>query len=129
MFSTRSVLNPRSRMQLHDLVSEVRNAIKSTIKDCAKASTGDDTSLMRINGTKEMPEALRKDGVEGYMFSISRCRFPTYEADFGFKKPYHVSNTDTEMECLVSLMNIRDGEGIEAWLSLDERMCCYFNKI
>ena len=53
-------------------------------------------------------------------FFSSWCRFPLYEADFGWGKPIWVSNRPKPVE-IVNLMDTKDGDGIEAWVSLDER--------
>ncbi|KAJ6413208.1 hypothetical protein OIU84_006079 [Salix udensis] len=116
-----------NNLQFHELVGEVHDAIKSAIKDCGKACNGDEICLMAINDAKELAETLGKDGVDGYLFS-SWCRFAVYEADFGFGKPDWVSNLDNEMECFVFFMDTKDGEGIEAWVGLDDKSVLLFQQ-
>ncbi|KAI3896281.1 hypothetical protein MKW92_001545 [Papaver armeniacum] len=51
----------------------------------------------------------------------SLCRFPFYEADFGWGKPSWVAlNTNAEYKNSLFLMDTKCGTGIEAWVSLEE---------
>ncbi|KAJ0700517.1 putative vinorine synthase [Helianthus annuus] len=50
----------------------------------------------------------------------SWCRFPIYEADFGWGKPYWVNTAGSSVE-VVTLMDDKDGDGIEAWVSLNQK--------
>ncbi|CAL8150447.1 unnamed protein product [Prunus armeniaca] len=56
--------------------------------------------------------------------STSWCRFPFYEADFGWGKPSWMSNPSTvEIKNMISLVDVSDGIGIEVRLTLkDEDM-------
>ncbi|OMO81441.1 Transferase [Corchorus olitorius] len=50
----------------------------------------------------------------------SLCRFPIYEADFGWGKPIWVASAARDMMNLVAFMDTADGKGIEAWVCLKE---------
>ena len=68
---------------------------------------------------REAHEEWSNEEVDTYMFA-SWCRFPFYEADFGWGKPSWVSRRDFGAE-LVSLMDTKCGSVIEAWVGLDEQ--------
>ncbi|OVA19046.1 Transferase [Macleaya cordata] len=48
----------------------------------------------------------------------SFCRFPVYEANFGWGKPIFASPCKLAIKNLVYLMDTGSGDGIEAWVSL-----------
>ncbi|KAM0012345.1 putative vinorine synthase [Helianthus debilis subsp. tardiflorus] len=65
---------------------------------------------------------LAHEELEHNKFCIftSWCRFPMYEADFGWGKPYWVNTAGSSVE-MVTLMDDKDGDGIEAWVSLNQK--------
>lgn len=60
-----------------------------------------------------------------YRFS-SWTRFPFYETDFGWGKPTWVSTTSIPMRNIVILMGTKTGDGIEAWITLNEDVMAEF---
>ncbi|XP_074336235.1 pelargonidin 3-O-(6-caffeoylglucoside) 5-O-(6-O-malonylglucoside) 4'''-malonyltransferase-like [Apium graveolens] len=50
----------------------------------------------------------------------SWCKFPLYEADFGWGNPIWVSGANIPMNNTVILIDEKSGGGIEAWMSLKE---------
>ncbi|CAI9099851.1 OLC1v1036733C1 [Oldenlandia corymbosa var. corymbosa] len=50
----------------------------------------------------------------------SWCRFPIYEVDFGWGKPFLVGPASDTSVSGVILKDTRDGEGIEAWINILE---------
>lgn len=106
------------KMELHHFVNRVHDAISTTTHDCAKASNSDDIYSMVSGKAREVGEALGEGSVDTYMFSCW-CRFPWYEADFGWGKPSWVSSVDVPTG-IVMLMDTKDGDGIEVFLALDE---------
>lgn len=50
----------------------------------------------------------------------SLCKFPVYEADFGWGKPLWVSSARMSYKNLVALIDTKEGDGIEAWVNLDQ---------
>ncbi|GFP80162.1 vinorine synthase [Phtheirospermum japonicum] len=57
--------------------------------------------------------------VEFCIFS-SWCRFPVYEVDYGWGKPHWVATVGVPFKNLVALLDTRNGDGIEAWVSMAE---------
>ncbi|XVF85148.1 hypothetical protein PTKIN_Ptkin17bG0095100 [Pterospermum kingtungense] len=50
----------------------------------------------------------------------SLCRFPIYDADFGWGKPIWAGSASRDINNLVVFLDTVDGNGIEAWVALKE---------
>ncbi|KAE8023614.1 hypothetical protein FH972_009289 [Carpinus fangiana] len=64
-------------------------------------------------------ERYRKGEVVALGFT-SLCRFPVYEADFGWGKPVWVASARLLYKNLVGFFDMKSGNGIEVWINLDE---------
>ncbi|KAG6654850.1 hypothetical protein CIPAW_05G174300 [Carya illinoinensis] len=64
-------------------------------------------------------ERLRKGEVVKLCFT-SLCRFPTYEADFGWGKPIWIGSARLLFKNLVTFFDTKEGNGIEIWINLEE---------
>lgn len=111
----------QSRKELHDFANAVRSTSRDTFSYIGKASIEDITSIF----AKGFPLG-QKDDMDFYVCS-SVCRFPLYEADFGWGKPSWVSTNSKDME-FISLFDTKNGDGIEAWVSLTENDMAEFEK-
>ncbi|MFS7947347.1 putative alcohol O-acetyltransferase [Helianthus anomalus] len=110
-------------IKLHDLVNQVKGSI-------LKINSEFVTKLQGDKGPQVMEESLKlmKDcGTNGsldYIGITSWCKMGFYEVDFGRGKPLwvcgHVSHGSPVFIDFVVLMDTRDGDGIEAWVNLDE---------
>ncbi|XP_065860873.1 stemmadenine O-acetyltransferase-like [Euphorbia lathyris] len=58
----------------------------------------------------------------------SWCRFPFYEIDFGWEKPIWVATT-LKLNQGAILIDTKDGEGIEAWVTLSKEDMAKFQQI
>ncbi|KAH7521765.1 stemmadenine O-acetyltransferase [Ziziphus jujuba] len=68
-------------------------------------------------------EMIRNEEMVDNYNCSSWFRFPLYEVDFGWGKPIWVSMSGMTFKNFIFLLPTRDGDGIEAWLSLtDEDM-------
>lgn len=72
-----------------------------------------------IKWTNELHEALSKEEIDVYNFT-SWCRFPFYGDDFGWGKPVWMTRCHTPVE-MISLQDTENGDGIEAWVTLDKQ--------
>ncbi|KAJ4837332.1 hypothetical protein Tsubulata_051225 [Turnera subulata] len=107
------------KLQLPDMVSKVQDAIRSTVSNLAKASTPDDIVSLVQNATGELVKGKSNPEFD-CSFSTSWCRFPKYEADFGWGKPSWVTCVmRPRVGNTIGLMDTQDGDGIEAWVILD----------
>ncbi|VVA35324.1 PREDICTED: BAHD acyltransferase [Prunus dulcis] len=68
---------------------------------------------------------MKNDDIDKFMCS-SWCRFPFYEADFGWGKPSWVSYVAVGLNNVTVLMDKRDDNGIEAWVTLNQENMALF---
>ncbi|XP_038686644.1 BAHD acyltransferase BIA1-like [Tripterygium wilfordii] len=62
---------------------------------------------------------IESGAVDAYNFS-SWCRMPVYEADFGWGKPTWIAFINFNVPNVAGFLDTREGDGIEAWVSLRE---------
>lgn len=125
-----AVLSPHDQLDDHDheysnygvLASKLSNAIKGVDGDCVKKLQSD---AIPDSLTKAV-ELSSKGEVESYRFT-SWCRFPLYEADFGWGKPTWVCCPTMPFKNLVVLMSTRDGDGMEAFVNVLEEDAVVFD--
>ncbi|XP_071710743.1 epi-neemfruitin B 7-O-acetyltransferse L7AT-like [Rutidosis leptorrhynchoides] len=104
--------------RLCDLVEKVRDSVSKINGEFVKKLQGD-------KGTRVMEESLKsiKDCVD-YIGFTSWCKMGFYDVDFGWGKPVWVCGSVCEGSPVfmnfVILMDTKYGDGIEAWVCLDE---------
>ena len=113
-----------SKVELHELVGSLQSSVRDLLDDCMKPQNGDDLVSMVTNSMRNVQEELQSGDIDIYKFT-SWCRFPLFEVDFGWGKPIWVSNQPKVVE-MVSLTDTKDGDGIEAWVGLDEKNMSLF---
>ncbi|XVE69619.1 hypothetical protein DITRI_Ditri10aG0004700 [Diplodiscus trichospermus] len=112
-----------SKSDLPHLVGQTREAISRVDSHLIK-KLGEDEGKSLISDTlREIGDLVSKDGFDHFGFS-SWCKFGYYEADFGWGKPVWVSSFGMENTVFMNLIILADtpfGDGIEAWVTLDEQ--------
>ncbi|XP_059313783.1 acetyl-CoA-benzylalcohol acetyltransferase-like [Lycium ferocissimum] len=114
------------RKELSDFVSVVGSTTRDTCACIGKANINDIASMFVTCGTEVMKKLGQGDQIDIYP-SNSWCRFPPYEADFGWGKPFWVSSVGKPFEVII-LNDTKDGGGIEAWVSLKENEMTEFKR-
>ncbi|KAK6115694.1 hypothetical protein DH2020_007963 [Rehmannia glutinosa] len=118
---------------LCELVRKMRDAIRKIDNDFVNRMVGEDGLLgyrQNLGLTwSEVPE-------NADLLSISSwCSFGFYNVDFGFGNPIWLTRCDTGCDSgsrflnVVWLMDTRDGDGIEAWVILDEKYMSVFDNV
>ncbi|XP_016581959.2 acetyl-CoA-benzylalcohol acetyltransferase-like [Capsicum annuum] len=107
----------KSRKELTDFVSVVGGKTRDIAAGFSNANIDDITSACVTYGTEVVSKLGQKD-VDNYP-STSWCGFPWYGADFGWGKPCWVSSVSKNYEG-ISLLDTKNGDGIEAWVGLKE---------
>ncbi|PIN26397.1 Vinorine synthase [Handroanthus impetiginosus] len=98
----------------YELLQKVREAIRAVNGDyVARLKEGD----KHLNFVKERMAQANKGELVTFNFT-SLCRFPLYEADFGWGKPVWVGSTGLMYKNLVTFIDTARGDGIEAWINL-----------
>nr|BDW80094.1 BAHD acyltransferase [Echium plantagineum] len=67
------------------------------------------------------------DNVDQY-FCTSNCRFPLYDIDFGWGNPEKVSYAATPFKNFFILMDAENGDGVEAFVPLEEKIMDAFER-
>ncbi|KAK2997798.1 hypothetical protein RJ639_028562 [Escallonia herrerae] len=109
---------------LHGLVDRVRKSISKINDDFVKMLRSDEGTAVMCKSVERVRDFGSKEEVDYFGFT-SWCKFGFYEADFGWGKPIWVSSVGISggsvFMNLIVLMDTRCGEGIEAWVTLDEQ--------
>ncbi|OVA20488.1 Transferase [Macleaya cordata] len=115
--------------ELDGLVGQLRDAINKINGDYIGKVLQSGEFLKSV-ANKEEEAAADKVDVEVYWMT-SWCRFPVYEADFGWGKPIWVTTTggnSLPYKNIVILIDTRCGEGIEALVTLLEEDVVLFER-
>lgn len=115
-------------VELHDLVGQMKQRMT---KFC-------DTYVRKFRAKDQWPSIFkeciqesRKPFSKGNLVIYrcsSWCRFPVYEADFGWGKPIWVTIASCAMKNAVFMIDTRDGEGIEAYVNLEKQELDVFER-
>ncbi|KAI3452627.1 hypothetical protein Pfo_009291 [Paulownia fortunei] len=98
----------------YELLQKVREAIRAVNGEyVARLREGD----KHLNFIKQRMAQANKGELISFNFT-SLCRFPLYEADFGWGKPVWVGSAGLTYKNLVTFMDTAAGDGIEAWINL-----------
>nr|QNR60311.1 triacylinositol acetyltransferase [Solanum quitoense] len=121
--ATNGIVKIEAGKELNELVGKT---IRDTCLLISKAASVDDlSSLIVSNWKKGVDRYLRGGDVYGF---TSWCGFPWYEADFGWGKPSWVSYVCFDEWHITLLMDTKNGDGIEAWVCLNENDMIEFEK-
>ncbi|XP_052191988.1 acetyl-CoA-benzylalcohol acetyltransferase-like [Diospyros lotus] len=124
LFITRFLPEERKK-ELSELVSLVGESRRDW--DPAKITNLDDLCAMVSSSFGE----ARREKIQNERVDVHLCAswsgLPLYEADFGWGKPVWVSSTSTPYE-VVSLIDNRSGDAIEAWVSLNQNDMLHFER-
>ncbi|KAL7613924.1 hypothetical protein Lser_V15G04920 [Lactuca serriola] len=116
-----AVCLPSDETPLHSLVNKVRESISKVDAEFVEKAQGDEGCFAMQKSLEEMGGST--GGIDNYGFT-SWCRMGFYELDFGWGKPSWVTGIVGDgspvFMNLVTLMDTKSGEGIEAWVNLDE---------
>ncbi|KAK4367225.1 hypothetical protein RND71_015105 [Anisodus tanguticus] len=126
MFGIADIEANQPREELNNFINLVGNTIWDTSVGIGKASV-DDISSMYVNTYTKVVDKLRKGDEMDIYLCTSWCRFPWYEADFGWGTPFWVSSVSHGVEA-ICLIDTKDGDGIEAWVSLTENDMAEFER-
>ncbi|WVZ16589.1 hypothetical protein V8G54_009571 [Vigna mungo] len=118
-YAVSSLVEVEGEVGLRDLAERMREAIGKVDGDYIKKLQSDEfvEVVEGIEGARRLAE---QKGIRGYGFT-SWVGFEFYEVDFGWGKPIYASTIPVPIKNLGTLMSTKDGDGIEAWLTLTTR--------
>ncbi|CAN7089793.1 unnamed protein product [Brassica rapa subsp. narinosa] len=106
-----------SKMDIQETVSKLRKT-KEELNELITKDSNSDEAKERI--TSAMLSFLCEVSPEAVTYAVSSwCRMSFYEADFGWGFPVWVAPGSVDKTQVV-LMDAKDGEGVEAWVTLPE---------
>ncbi|KAF8018547.1 hypothetical protein BT93_H3431 [Corymbia citriodora subsp. variegata] len=109
------------------LVAKMRDGMQDFLENYSKKLGGLESFSTMCELNKTAGELMRTYGPSFYAVT-SWCRFGLYEVDFGWGKPEWTSICKSDYKNVVVLTDTRDGEGVEAWLTLGEAEMAAFEK-
>ncbi|KAK9937560.1 hypothetical protein M0R45_014339 [Rubus argutus] len=113
-----AAMTVESEVDLQCLVAKFRKCMEEFKANHANGVTAEYV----CQSFKQSGNIFAKEGIDNYSCS-SWCWLPFYEANFGWGKPSWVSIRSIEFKNIIVLMDVKDGNGIEASLTfLDQDM-------
>ncbi|KAL7161511.1 hypothetical protein ACSBR2_042054 [Camellia fascicularis] len=115
-------------VELGRLVGELREGIGKIDSEYLMKLKSENAYEMIMNNIKKVGELVSNKEVLFLRFT-SWCKFPIFEADFGWGKPIWVSSGSRAIKNSVMLMDsMRSDGGIEAWVTMDEESMMKFEQ-
>lgn len=120
-----ATIDPNSMIsEEYKIVNRVRDAIRQVNTEYIKELSLGQGHLRFLKGRGEKVTS----GEVLTLNFTSLCRFPIYEADFGWGKPVWVAYASLTFKNLVVFMDAKSGGGIEAWVNLGKEDMVKFEK-
>ncbi|KAL3833253.1 hypothetical protein ACJIZ3_007989 [Penstemon smallii] len=122
-----------NKKELGHLVKEMRDALNTIDHDFVNRMLGDE-GFLGYTENQQRTWSKIPDGADLLAIS-SWCSFGLYNVDFGWGKPIWLTRcdvgSDSESSFLngVWLMDTRSGDGVEAWVTLDEKYMKIFENV
>ncbi|XP_047314467.1 BAHD acyltransferase At5g47980-like [Impatiens glandulifera] len=113
-------------IKVYELVAKIR---KEMSEFC-------NTKAPKLKGAEGFREIMGCIGKWAFHFLTNKdiyrcsswCRTPLYETDFGWGKPIWVSSAGQDIRNVMILVDSKDGNGMEAWVTLDYKEMDVFEK-
>ncbi|XP_065875740.1 stemmadenine O-acetyltransferase-like [Euphorbia lathyris] len=112
-------------IELKGLVGRIRKEMDEFGENYVKKIQGEEGLLGVCMFAKKFGELAMNNEID-FFICTSWCKFNLYDGDFGFGKPVWVSQASINIGNVAVLMDTRDGDGIEAWLTLSEEEMSLF---
>ncbi|XP_050205590.1 stemmadenine O-acetyltransferase-like [Mercurialis annua] len=103
---------------LAQLASEIKKAKNEYWNSCGEKLSAKDLSSFVLEASTGFRSGHGK--VQDVYLCSSFCRFPLYDADFGWGKAGWVSPASCGVKNVMILMDTKGGDGIEAYVTLEE---------
>ncbi|KAL7254813.1 hypothetical protein ACSBR1_009041 [Camellia fascicularis] len=118
-------------------VSRVRKGFAESCDIAVKKLQRDDdecvsetkaSSAIEVGNQQPQQKEVKAQDRRSLLSHSSLCRFPFYDADFGWGKPVWVSVGYLVRQNAMLLMDTREGDGVEAWVSLSKEEMALFER-
>lgn len=127
------VVDKKKERELHELVSKIKEGLSEFRDVYPNKFGGNNKDLSFISeclkqaASAQEPSDFVKKNQTLFIFS-SCCKFPMYETNFGWGKPIWVTTSVIPGKNIIYLMDTRDGDGIEAIVSMEEKDMAVFER-
>ncbi|XP_065864836.1 stemmadenine O-acetyltransferase-like [Euphorbia lathyris] len=111
--------------ELKDLVGVIKEEMQEFVEHYVKKLQGEDGVEAICEFGREFARKALSGDIDFFMCS-AWCRFGLYDADFGWRKPVWLSIVSTNIRNVCILLDTKDGEGFEAWITLSEEEMFWF---
>ncbi|KAG4126858.1 hypothetical protein ERO13_D10G181500v2 [Gossypium hirsutum] len=111
-------------------IPSMDNNIVTQIRDSFKALNSEYVKKLQDGNDHLKYFRERTNYAKGEILTFgftSLCRLPMYEADFGWGKPIWASSVDRQIKNVTTFMDTINGDGIEAWIALNEEEMAKFD--
>ncbi|KAI4313297.1 hypothetical protein L6164_026288 [Bauhinia variegata] len=119
------VILEQNETELHDMVHKMRKAITHFSNEKADRFKGEEAFSVITELLGERRHKLKD--VESFR-STSWCKFLLYETNFGWGKPAWVSSAALAHKNAIVLLDTKNREGIEAWVTLEQEDMAVFER-
>ncbi|KAJ9176247.1 hypothetical protein P3X46_011582 [Hevea brasiliensis] len=113
-FASRATVND---IELASLVVQMRKGMQDFNENYVKKLQTGNAFMAICESSKEIGSLLQGENIDFYI-TTSLCRYPFYGFDFGWGKPDWAISPRDAYKNIIALMDTRDGDGIEAWVTL-----------
>ncbi|KAL2505733.1 HXXXD-type acyl-transferase family protein [Abeliophyllum distichum] len=110
------------------LVPLLGNTARKAVSNCLKIlSNGQDGHKILVDVFAGATDKSHDDNLNGIWFT-DWSKFGFYNNDFGFGKPIWTSVANIPIKNLITMLNTKENDGIEAWVHLHEKDMPYFEQ-
>ncbi|XP_065860974.1 stemmadenine O-acetyltransferase-like [Euphorbia lathyris] len=123
IFHAANCLENENQIDYNNLAGKIHESIRIVKDDYVRKIHEGGKYFEFLKHVTENPNLMK----DVFGFS-SWCRFPFYEVDFGWEKPIWIATT-LKLNQGAILIDTKDGEGIEAWVTLPKEDMAKFQQI
>jgi hypothetical protein len=114
-------------IELQSLVGQLRKGLRDFGENYVE-KLGEGKAFMAVCESFQEAGSMLQEGNVDFYASTDFCRFPFYGIDFGWGKPTWVTIPTGANKNVTTIMDTRDGEGVEAWVTLTEEDMAFFER-
>ncbi|KAF9673706.1 hypothetical protein SADUNF_Sadunf10G0052100 [Salix dunnii] len=115
-------------IELQSLVGQLRKGLRDFDENYVKKLGEGKAFMATIKSFQDLGGNMLQDGNVDYYVSTNFCMSPFYGIDFGWGKPTWVTIPTRATRNVTTIMDTRDGKGVEAWVTLTEEDMTFFER-